>query len=181
MPKQPISQADLNRLDQFLHSNASGHAAMGLSYAHGFLAALASGPERMEPEAWLRLMFGKHVPDSGSEAKEMINLTLQIFDEIDHRLKTNVGFRPIFNNISKEDVQSYADAQPWCLGFTDGIKLFSESWTNEANEILQKPLALIFNLADVKGQPGAGYARLCDIIPDATEFIYTYWLNLSRQ
>jgi uncharacterized protein len=172
---QPLNQADLTRLDHFLRSHSCGQEAMGLSYAHGFLTAIASGPERLESEEWLRLVFDEPVFHSGHQAQEMLGLALRLFGDIDHRLKTNVGFLPMFDIVRTANNQKYDDAQPWCLGFTDGLKLFSECWTADANTSLRGPLSIIFSLADIQGQPNPGYAKLCQTVPDAAEYIYCYW------
>lgn len=177
---QPLKQADLTQLDHFLRSNSCGQEAMGLSYAHGFLTAVASGPERLDSAEWLRLVFDEPVFESGGEAEAMLNLALRLFHDIDHRLKTNVGFMPIFDHIRNTANQQYTDAQPWCLGFTDGIKLFSEHWTEEAYAILKTPVALIFRLADMHSQPDPAYARLCDAVTDAAEYIYCYWQKTTK-
>ena len=178
---QPISQADLTRLDQFLRTNACGHETMGLSYAHGFLCAIASAPERLKSDEWLRLVFKESVFHSGKQAEEMLILTLRLFKEIDHRLKTNVGFYPVFDQVQDTQNKTYADAQPWCLGFTAGLKLFSDNWTDDANVTLQTPLSLLFKLSDMPGIPDPTYAKLCDAVPDATEYIYTYWQSVAHQ
>lgn len=178
---QPLNQADLTRLDHFLRDNACGQDVMGLSYAHGFLSAIAAGPEPLEPEEWLRLVFAEPVFHSGNEGQEMLVLTQRLFSEIDHSLSTNVGFSPVFDKVQTLDQPRYDDAQAWCLGFTDGLKLFSESWTEEANSNLRGPLAIIFNLADIRGQPGPAYEKLCQTVPDAAEYIYCYWKKSTNQ
>ncbi len=177
----PLNQADLGRLDEFLRKQVCDRNAMGLSYTHGFLTAIASVPARLETNEWLRLVFGEPAFHSDKQTEEIHGLAMRLFDDIDHRLKTNVGFLPIFDHVRDGNNHQYIDAQPWCLGFTDGLKLFSEDLTAEANQTLQTPLALIFRLADLPGQPDSSYARLCDALPDATEYIYTYWQAVSHK
>lgn len=154
---------------------------MGLSYAHGFLTAIASGPERLDSAEWLRLVFDEPVFESGDEAQEMLGLALRLFNDIEHRLKTNVGFLPVYDKVQMAGHQAFDDAQPWCLGFTDGLKLFSEYWTAEANTRLRGPLSIIFSLADMQGLPGTTYAKLCQTVPDAAEYIYCYWQKPGYQ
>ncbi|MDH5447183.1 MAG: YecA family protein [Gammaproteobacteria bacterium] len=176
---QAISQSDLSQLDDFLRSKACGLNTLGISFTHGFLTALASGPERLASSEWLHLVFDEAVFNSAQESEAMLNLTLRLYKDIDHRLKTNVGFHPILDKVS-HDNQTFQDAQPWCLGFTDAIKHTSENWTEDANQTLQTPLALIFRLADIKGYPDEKYVQICNAIPDAAEFIYTYWQKMSH-
>ena len=177
----PLNQTDLARLDRFLHTAACGQEAMGLSYAHGFLAAVASGPERLEPSEWLRLMFDEPVFETGDEAQRMLGLALRLFGEIEHDLRGDSGFRPVFETVHSHAGITYADAQRWCRGFVAGLSLFSECWTRDARATLHRPLSLIFQLAEVRGLPDPVYARLCDALPDAAESVYRYWQTDDRQ
>ena len=176
-----LSQSDLTQLDQFLISNAKDHEVMGLSYIHGFLTALTSGPENLTPDMCLQLVFNDSTLKSGKNNKKMKALVLRLFEDIEHRLKTNVGFLPIFDKEQDDKNHRYNNAQPWCLGFTDGVKLFSEHWTNESNNMLRSPLALIFSLADVQGLADSTYSKLCDRVPDAAEYIYCFWQKARQR
>ena len=178
--RPPLNQSDLSRLDRFLRSNACGKEAMGLSYAHGFLTAIASGPEQLDSAEWLRLVFDEPVFNSGVEGEELLNLALRLFSEIQQSLKNSLGFRPIFDHVRSHSNQIYADAQPWAMGFTDGIKLFAECWTTDANRALKSPLNFIFQLANTQGLPDNRYSKLCDAIPDAAEYIYCFWQAKSH-
>lgn len=173
-PTHGLDQADLARLDRFLNTAACGREAMGLSYAHGFLTAVASGPERLEPSEWLRLMFDDPVFDTGNEANEILGLALRLYDDIERGLHGHAGFRPVFE-IVRDAAGSHADAQRWCRGFAAGLALFSECWTHAARTTLHTPLSLIFKLAELHALPDATYARLCAALPDAAESVYRYW------
>lgn len=177
---RPLGQTDLARLDRFLHTAACGGDAMGLSYAHGFLTAVASGPERLEPAEWLRLMFDEPVFGSGDEAREMLGLALRLFGEIERGLAEDGGFRPVFDYVRDGGGRTHVDAQRWCRGFASGFALFSERWTPDARAILNAPLDLILRLARTRSRPDAAYARLCDAVPGAAESVYRYWKAEGR-
>jgi uncharacterized protein len=172
----PLSQSDLARLDHFLHTAACGRDAMGLSYAHGFLTAVASGPEHLQADEWLRLVFDEPVFTDGAQAGEVLGLALRLFQEIEQGLSRDGHFRPVFEYVRGAGGEAHADAQRWCRGFTSGLALFSEYWTTESRAVLQVPLSLIFRLAQAPGYPDASYARLCDALPQAAETVYRYWL-----
>jgi uncharacterized protein len=176
---QPLAQADLARLDRFRHTAACGEAAMGLSYAHGFLTAVASGPEQLEPAEWLRLMFDDPVFERGEDAREMLGLALRLFREIEHGLGGGMAFRPVFEYV-RDTSGTHADAQRWCRGFAAGYALFSECWTREARAILDTPLSLIFELARTRGLADPVYMKLCDALPDAAGSVYRYWRAPER-
>jgi uncharacterized protein len=178
---QPLNPADLARLDHFLHTAACGQEAMGLSYAHGFLTAVASGPERLEPSEWLRLMFDEPVFESGAEAGEMLGLALRLFREIEHGLHADAGFRPVLESVRDTAGDTHVDAQHWCRGFVSGFGLFSERWSRTDRAALHTPLRLIFQLAGMRGLPDPVYARLCEVVPDAAALVYRYWQTEGRR
>lgn len=177
---QPLDQTDLMRLDRFLHTSACGQNAMGLSYAHGFLTAVACGPEQLEPMEWLRLMFDEPVFDSGDDAREMLGLALRLFREIERCLGCGEACRPVFEYVRDHAGTTHADAQHWCRGFTAGMALFSECWTRHAHSSLNTPLVLITQLAAMRGLPDPAYARLCDALPAAAQSVYRYWQANAR-
>lgn len=172
---QPLTQTDLLRLGHFLQTAACGDEAMGLSYAHGFLTAVASGPERLEPEEWLRLMFDDPVFASGDDAREMLGLALRLFREIECDLQAGAAYRPVFEYVQDQIGATHIDAQRWCRGFSAGLALFSEHWTRHAHSSLSTPLILVSQLAHMRSQPDAAYARLCDALSDAVKSVYRYW------
>lgn len=173
---QPLDDVELARLERFLHTVACGQDAMSLSYAHGFLTAVACGPERLEPAEWLRLMFDEPVFENGAEAGEMLGLALRLFGDIEHGLR-GAGLRPRFDTVRGG---THADAQRWCLGFAAGFALFRERWTHDARTALRTPLDLILRLADQRALPDPVYAQLCDVLPDAAGAIYRYWRDAGH-
>jgi len=175
-----LNQADLARLDQFLHTKACGQEAMGLSYAHGFLTAVACGPEQLEPSEWLRLMFDDPVFESGDAAKEMLGLALRLFQDIESGLRGEAAYRPVFEYVRDNAGDMHSDAQRWCLGFVSGFGLFSELWSRDARTHLQIPLGLIFQLAKLRGRPDPTYAQLCDALPEAVGSVFRYWQAEKR-
>jgi uncharacterized protein len=177
----PLSQVDLARLNQFLQSPACGGEAMGLSHAHGFLTALASGPELLEPSEWLRLMFDEPVFASGDDAQEMLGLAMRLYADIEQGLRGEAGFRPVLEYVRDDTGATHVDAQRWCRGFVSGFSLFRERWTREARGALDMPLSVIFKLAEMPGVADPTYARLCEALPDAAGAVYRYWQAEGRR
>jgi uncharacterized protein len=170
----PLAQTDLLRLDQFLHSRACGVEAMGLSHAHGFLTAIASGPEALEPSEWLRLMFDEPVFDSGEEAQEMLGLALRLYQDIENSLHEDGRFRPVLDYV-RDAGGTRVDAHVWCHGFIAAFALFGERWTRQSRRVLEQPLSFIFQLAQTRARDSADYARLCDALSLAAEAVHRYW------
>lgn len=172
---QSLKQTDLLRLDEFLRSTACGRESMNLSYAHGFLTAIASGPEQLEPSEWLSLMFDDPVFATATDAQEMLGLALRLFQDIASSLSGKSEFKVVFEFVRGQDIELHADAQPWCRGYAAGFSLFSEMWTQNARDALREDLALILQMSNLRSQAGNRYSSLCDSVPKAAKEIFRYW------
>lgn len=174
-PSTPLTQSDLTRLDQFLHSAACGADAMGLSRAHGFMTAAAIGPETVEAAEWIRLMFDEPVFESGAQADEMLGLALRLYRDIERDFAAQGCFRPVLEYVNDAAGATRLDARPWCRGFIDGMSLARNRWAAHAHGMLAEPLQVIFRLAQAEASDGADYAQLCEALPLAAEVVYLYW------
>jgi len=173
---QPLANEDLARLDHFLHSTTCGGEAMGVSFAHGFLTAVSSGPERVEPAVWLPLMFDQPVfDDGGDEAREMLGLALRMHEDIERGLRGETAFHPVFEYVRSGNGHSHADASAWSTGFVAGFRHLGERWPDDAREALRAPLGLIFSMAETPGAGDPLYAQICDALPGAAELMFRYW------
>ena len=174
---QSLNQSDLIRLDQFLRSAACGQESMNLSYAHGFLTAIASGPEQLEPSEWLLLMFDDPIFESGTVAQEMLGLAMRLFWDIELSLGGKTDFRAVFEYLRNPSGEVRANAQPWCRGYAAGFSLFSEMWSQNARNILHEDLGLILRMSNIRCQGDHKYSSLCDSVPKAAVTIYRFWQN----
>lgn len=172
---QPLDQADLLRLDRFLHSPACGREAMSLSRAHGFLTAAASGPEQLEPGEWLRLMFDEPVFESGDEAESMLGLAMRLYCEIETTLDSVDGYRPVLDFV-RDGAGTAVDASAWCRGYFSGMSLCRELWALHADGELGYLLAPIHALARYRGAARDGrHRQLCGQLPSCAVSVYRYW------
>ncbi len=172
----PLSQAELLRLDAFLHSSACGRDAMGLSYAHGFLTAVASGPERLDPGEWLRLVFDEPVFADGAQADDMLGLAMRLYQDIETSLDRPGHFRPVLDFRRNAAGEPIVDASAWCRGYRAGMTVCEEQWALHGGQPLRALLATIHTLA-LHPAPalGALNRELCDRLPQTAEAIYRYW------
>jgi uncharacterized protein len=173
---QALNQTELLRLDAFLHSPACGRDAMGLSHAHGFLTAVASGPEHLEPGEWLRLVFDEPVFADGAQAEDMLGLAMRLYQDIEASLGRPGGFRPVLDFLPNAAGGPTVDASAWCQGYRSGMTLCAEQWAIHGGEPLRSLLATIHTLARHPGHAlGALNRQLCDLLPFVVEAIYRYW------
>lgn len=171
-----LTQAELLRLDAFLRSEACGRDAMGLSHAHGFLTALASGPEAMEPSEWLRLIFDEPVFRDGAQAEDMLGLAMRLYAEIERSLAQPHAFSPVLEYVRGGGGELAMDATAWCQGYRAGMTLYQELWVQHANQALTGWLAPIHALARSAG-PALDplHRELCAELPLAVQAIHRYW------
>lgn len=182
---QALDQGDLLKLDAFLHSSACGREAMGLSRAHGFLTAAASGPEQLEPGEWLRLVFDEPVFASGEQAETMLGLAMRLYQEIETSLEAGLehpgSYRPVLDFVRDGADGVAVDATAWCQGYFSGMSLCRELWAMHGGRELNGLLAPIFELARHRGVVrDASHRRLCDELPGTAESVYRYWRTQER-
>lgn len=175
-PAPALTQAELLRLDDFLHSEACGRDAMGLSHAHGFLTALASGPEAMEPSEWLRLVFDEPVFRDGAQAEDILGLAMRLYAEIERSLGQPDAFRPVLEFVRGSRGDLVMDATAWCQGYRAGMTLYQELWIRHANQALTAWLAPIHALARSAGPASdTAHSQLCAELPQSVQAIHRYW------
>lgn len=185
-PVQPLNQTDLLKLDAFLHSSACGQEAMGLSRAHGFLTAAASGPEQLEPGEWLRLVFDEPVFENGEQAEDMLGLAMRLYQEIETSLEAGLNsagsYRPVLDFVRDGTDGVAVDASAWCQGYFSGMSLCRELWAMYGGSELRGLLAPILELARCRGVVRNDlHRRLCEELPVTAESVYRYWRSQDFQ
>lgn len=139
----PLSEAELDELDAFLMSKATGEDAMDLSTLDGFLTALAIGPHVVPPDEWLPLVWGRPVRWSDKNiAKRMADLVTRHADHLLVHLREEPElFEPMVleREVAGETIPIIDE---WCTGFMKAVELDAASWqffreTEEGAELLR--------------------------------------------
>jgi len=130
---QPLSEKEFDQLDQFLLSDSSDDDAMTMDTLHGFLTAIAIGPETIMPSEWMPKIWGE-APDSkprfknSKEAEQITGLISRFMNEVLVTFEVAPKeFEPLFCEI-EQDGQVLMDAEAWCWGFWEGMELRPGSW-----------------------------------------------------
>lgn len=126
-----ITDADLERLDAFLNSDAVPESAMGVSTLEGFLTALVIGPRMVMPSAWLPWVWDfengrDDVAFSGmAQAQEIMGLVMGLMNRIaDAFARDPASFEPVFHR------QAVWGAAEWCEGFLAATQRFdAKDWS----------------------------------------------------
>jgi len=141
---EPLTDAELDELEAFLASDAVPQDCMDLEMLDGYLAAIASGPETIQPSEWLPGVWsegGKSAsPAYGSsdQAQRVMALMLRHMVGIERTLgESPTRFRPLLylpdgekaprGDRDKGD-RAPPEATAWCEGYMAGVKLRDDEW-----------------------------------------------------
>jgi uncharacterized protein len=89
---QPLTDEEIDQLDNFLSSDSAPEEAMDISMMDGFITALASGPNLMMPTSMLRWIWdaenGEESPTfaNAAESKHVVGLIIRYWNSINDTL-----------------------------------------------------------------------------------------------
>ncbi|WP_313168918.1 UPF0149 family protein [Massilia oculi] len=191
--EQPLSEKEFDELDQFLLSDRCSDEAMTMDTLHGYLTAIAIGPETIMPAEWLPLVWGQDEAAAPKwknkrEEEKIINLIMRFMNEVLITFEVSPKeFEPLFVEHEFEG-KTLIDPEAWCWGFWEGVELRADSWdpiwTSDvaelirpiyllgADEIEEEELALVDN-------PHKIHALALEIEANVPA-LYRYWLPLRK-
>src|SRR5688500_18974974 len=84
---QPLTEKEFDELDRFLLSDRCSDDAMTMDTLHGYLTAIAIGPEAIMPAEWLPRVWGedgKNAPKwkNPREEERVINQIMRFMNEV---------------------------------------------------------------------------------------------------
>lgn len=125
----PLSDEELDELDQFLMSDAANEEAMDISMLDGFLTALAVGPNNLPPSRWMPVIWGGPMTwESEAQAKRMMSLVFRHANDILFTLRSYPDeFEPLLYERDHHG-EKIPIIDEWCAGFVMGIALDEEAW-----------------------------------------------------
>jgi uncharacterized protein len=131
----PLSDEELDELDQFLLSEAVSDEAMTLDTLDGYLTAIVVGPATLVPSQWLPGVWGESEDDapvyeSMEQAQRILELLLRHMNGIIWTLQYDAdAFDPLIGSMVYEnDPREYIDGEMWAYGFMQGIELCRQDW-----------------------------------------------------
>jgi uncharacterized protein len=125
---EPLTEAELDRLRQFLKNCRSGKA-MNVEELDGFFAALVAGPEIVMPSEYLPEVFGSETEEtyqfeSLEEANDILALMMRHWNGIAGTLSKGEVHLPLL----LEDESGVAHGNDWARGFIRGTRLRHDGW-----------------------------------------------------
>jgi uncharacterized protein len=130
---QPLSDKEFNELDQFLLSERCPDDAMTMDSLHGYLTAIAIGPEMIAAEEWLPKVWGEESEKgpqfkNDKESTRIVNLIARFMNEIMITLEVAPKeYEPLFCEHEWEG-KTLIDGEAWAWGFWEGMGLRVEAW-----------------------------------------------------
>ncbi|MBT7770424.1 MAG: UPF0149 family protein [Rhodospirillales bacterium] len=120
----------LQRLDDFLMSEAVSDNAMLLSELDGFLAGLIVCPDMIMPSEWMPVIWADEEPvfDDIEQAQTVSNLILEHYNNIIRQLDKR-RHSPVFDIDTRNDDVMW---ETWINGFGQAMQLRPEAWRSWA-------------------------------------------------
>jgi uncharacterized protein len=124
---KPLSEAELDFLEDVLSISDHDNAIMSVSELDGFLTAIVSGPNMVQPSQWLPELWGGSSPSPGwedeAEMQRFISLVVQHMNSIVTALMAKPKYYvPLFNTDAQSD-ELILIVEDWCVGYMRGVDL----------------------------------------------------------
>ncbi|MEQ1528045.1 MAG: UPF0149 family protein [Methylococcales bacterium] len=188
---QPLSQDEINELDDFLMSEHNSDDTMPIDTLDGFLTAIIIGPTTLEFNQWYPHIWGAsgdETPNfkSKEDARHILDLIIRLMNNIVANLDDEDSpVSPLFTTSTfPDDAQGYLDGEMWAYGFHCGIELCRKDWQPffddpDSAEVM-RPIRLL--LGDDVGvdekeltSTPAQREELTMDIPESVAWIYEFW------
>lgn len=188
----PLSEAELDELDEFLMSDVTSDETMVLSSLDGYLTALVIGPQTIMPSTWLPGIWGPSPTDAPDfqtvdEAQRVMTLIVRHMNGIAWSFQHGADdFDPMFDTFKYDGSdRERVDGEAWAYGFMRGVGLSRGAWQelyedDKASEALF-PIRLLGSGGETEDENALTETpeqreKLAEAIPAATAAIYRFWL-----
>jgi len=129
----PLSDAELDELEQFLTSDATPEECMDIAMLDGFLTALVIAPNTILPSQWLPAVWGETeeedmVWDSTEQMQRILGLVMRMYNDRVQDLHEDIdAYDPLIYQ-SQHEGKPVPILDEWCTGFIHAIELDPEAW-----------------------------------------------------
>jgi uncharacterized protein len=190
---EPLSDPELDELEAFLASDLVPQDCMDLEMLDGFLTAIVSGPDSVQPSEWLPQVWSDGARSSNpvfannEQAQHIMGLMLRHMVGIQRTLgESPTRFRPLLYMPDEKARNDKAppEASAWCEGYMSGVKLRDDEWqplydAADARDWMFPIEALAFGDQDAEFAEWIDDAEkrssLVDELPVASVLIYRFW------
>jgi len=110
---------------------ASRPDALGYCELAGFFFALACAPQLVKPSEWLPVALGGAPPESGEEARRLIELVMALYNHINLQVLEREPSLPAAVEVRLAPMENFGPHAPlgrWAAGFGAGQLFVEEIW-----------------------------------------------------
>jgi len=131
--EQLMTDKEFDELDRFLMSEQCSDDAMTMDALHGYLTAIAIGPEPVATDEWLPRVWGPEPEDepeyrNSAQAERIRRLCERMLEDIVVTFAVAPkDFEPLFCEHQWKG-KPVLDAEAWAWGFTEGMQLRATAW-----------------------------------------------------
>ena len=191
---EPLTDAELDELEAFLASDAVPQDCMDLEMLDGYLTAIVSGPDAIQPSEWLPQVWsegGKSTAPAfvnNDQAQRIMGLVLRHLVGIQRTLaESPTRFKPLLylpDEKARASDRTPPEGNAWCEGFMAGVKLRDQDWQPlydavDARDWIFPIEALAFGDREDEFTEWVDSdekrAELVDELPVAAVLIYRFW------
>ena len=196
---EPLSDTELDELEAFLASDSVPQDCMDLEMLDGYLTAIVSGPEQLQPSEWLQQVWsegGKSTAPAytgNEQAQRIMALMLRHMVGIERTLaESPTRFKPLLyvpESPARQNERTPPEGTAWCEGYMAGVKLRDEEWqplydAEQARDWIFPIEALAFGEHDDDFTEWVDSEEkregLIDELPVAAVLIYRFWQERRR-
>jgi len=197
---EPLTEAEMDELEAFLASDAVPQDCMDLEMLDGYLAAIVSGPESIQPSEWLPPVWSEGgrtanpAYTGNDQAQRVMGLILRHMVGIQRTLaESPTRFRPLLYLPDEKAPRGGGEAPPegsaWCEGYMAGVKLREDEWQplydqQDARDWIFPIEALAFGDRDDDFTEWVDTDEkreaLIEELPIAAVLIYRFWQDRLR-
>ena len=192
MNPNPLTDSDLDRLEQLLEDDVFQGDAMRLDEIQAMLCAIVSGPVPVAPAVWLPEALGKGLADaSDPQVVEAIELLMRLNNDLAASLLEDETISPILYPLDESgeeyDYLAWADTYIFGAGLADDWFDLAGKHADDLSELLEPMFLLNGMLKEDVEKSGerwfspAEEARLvADIqenLPVIVQTLYNFWRN----
>jgi uncharacterized protein len=194
---EPLTDIDYDELEVFLGSHAVPQDCMDLEMLDGFLTAIVSGPELIQPSEWLPVVWSDSqrsvtpVFANNEQAERILSLVLRLQQSIRRTLaESPTRFKPLlYHAETLREERSPPEASAWCEGYMTGVLLREEAWetlyAEDATRDWMLPVeALAYGDHDPEYLDWVDTEEkrldMIDELPIAAVLVYRFWQEKNR-
>jgi uncharacterized protein len=152
-----ITDAELDRLENFIFSDTVSEESLDLIGIHGFLCALIISPSATQEDQWMDILFdGEPQWQSEQQQQDIKSILRNWLARIRNEMENDSELEmPCELSLVVEDNDEVADVETWAQAFMEGVFLKEDAWYGNASQEqkvteLMLPIMVISDLFDAK-------------------------------